>query len=560
MSQFAVVVILPKGSDQGVAPSDDVLWQAMTPFDMSREVEGYERACPCVGRLARHRAHMQAAAEIGSYDEALRRSLVPVWERAAAVGGAEASKDMGGERANALWKEVAAPLDDRTAQLLEAHPLHDQPDPGCAICHGTGRYISHENPRGRWSTYEPGGVWNMHQRNGDAGALSNLEIGYVPFAVLTPDGSWHQAAETDVWGDPDPWGNLEEDYYPEWQRTWAQLRKDFATYPAVAVTGYIYPDRSYHQPVFTGSYGGAFPTQRTDTLWLLEIVRGWEGRLNDVVRTIGGRHEWAGMLLHLVLIGGMLHEADRALNHAKAELDRLESLPTTRSNGAGANAADHTPSARRARLGWYRSWLHEWQERRRQIPPDSTGSQEDVDDTQLLRIAEMLYHLTRVAEITQTRLEALTGRKPRQRKLAGSVPDETYLHSTQPNDTISFLGLLNHWRDLYQDGNSQSNTEWEMPDDVPFDGKPLFPRRQSIREFNWQGWKYLQFLTLGEMLTTRDRALHDILARTQRLEDANSPAHGTDKPSLGDRARGCFALLVVVGGGLIVLLVILSRL
>src|ERR1051325_2307166 len=74
-------------------------------------------------------------------------------------------------------------------------------DPSCEICHGTGKIKTTYNEFACFDWYEIGGRWdgalggtkresNVLWRN--SSRVSDLPNGYCFFAIVTPNGSWHE--------------------------------------------------------------------------------------------------------------------------------------------------------------------------------------------------------------------------------------------------------------------------------------------------------------------------------------------------------------------------------
>lgn len=159
---------------------------------------------------------------------------------------------------DALWKDHTQPHRDCEAATLAAHPKKESPDPDCDECNGTGVEKSTYNPKSKWDWWVVGGRWTgflsgtdpedrpenfedcflcngtgkrddelgREQRlkdpdytcNGCKGKGKSLKwpthwvkegthmrAGLVPedkipYAVVTPDGEWHQRGEMGWFG------------------------------------------------------------------------------------------------------------------------------------------------------------------------------------------------------------------------------------------------------------------------------------------------------------------------------------------------------------------------
>ena len=152
-----------------------------------------------------------------------------------------------------------ADLEQEESAAMMAHPDRDRTDPDCPECHGSGAYRSTRNPKARWDWFSVGGRWtgtftgydpekdtvntkacflclgtglrddalgNQMRRedpeykcngcqgtgkrvkwptgwkeyDGDILPVSMLPRDFVPYALVTPDGEWHERAKMGWWG------------------------------------------------------------------------------------------------------------------------------------------------------------------------------------------------------------------------------------------------------------------------------------------------------------------------------------------------------------------------
>lgn len=190
MSHFLTIVLIPKD-----APDiESAVASLLAPFDEAIEVEPYLTECWCVGSVARRVGREAADRAAGTLDD-LRLSYWklpdgdrPAWDTW--VAG---------------WTAVA----DRTEQ---AHPLYQKAEPDCEDCHGSGQRPTTYNPDSQWDWWTIGGRW--HGRLGPDNVLPTPDAvahSTLPFAVLTPDGVWHDKGRMGWWGivmdpkDDDAW-------------------------------------------------------------------------------------------------------------------------------------------------------------------------------------------------------------------------------------------------------------------------------------------------------------------------------------------------------------------
>ena len=224
MSHFSVWALLPS-----IENVEAHLEELLAPFDVNTEVDPYETECYCVGAEARR--HGQAVAD---------RDVKPM----------ESLRDE-------YWK-LPEPRPSwethilswvHAAQQAEAdHPLFARPNPKCEQCNGSGRRQTTYNPKSKWDWWQIGGRWTgmldpsydpekdpenaercflckgSGQRSGGACAqcqgtgkttawptswakysgdimpIENIPPNVTPFALLTPDGEWHEHGRMGWWG------------------------------------------------------------------------------------------------------------------------------------------------------------------------------------------------------------------------------------------------------------------------------------------------------------------------------------------------------------------------
>jgi len=220
MSHFVTLVILP---NEEFDNTDEKLTELFAPYNENMEVEPYMRECYCVGDEALAEIREGVECQLGDLgihgdwfhrirQEALKKAGITdfkddaQWEKAQAI---EAELD-------SRWqKEVAKPRENLRKKLLAEHPKAKDPDPECEECKGTGEYESTYNPKSKWDWWVVGGRWDGSiqgdQRSSENGfnfgeqhhqyqnnictTESLVEKLYVPFAIITPDGEWHERGE-----------------------------------------------------------------------------------------------------------------------------------------------------------------------------------------------------------------------------------------------------------------------------------------------------------------------------------------------------------------------------
>jgi hypothetical protein len=198
MSHFSTVVILPKAyEDEPEAMVNEML----DPFDENTEVEEYDRKCYCKGRLAIDAGYEEAEKKLGTIDELRDR----YW-------ALEADK-------RPAWEEWITPFEKARDEVAQAHPMRGKYDPNCEDCHGTGTYRSTYNPDSQWDWWRIGGRWDGDMTgtphttdNGfnfsaecetienNSCRIKDIKPDFIPFAIVTPDGAWHEQGSMGWWG------------------------------------------------------------------------------------------------------------------------------------------------------------------------------------------------------------------------------------------------------------------------------------------------------------------------------------------------------------------------
>lgn len=299
MSHFVALVLVDKNSDNVERDVEDLL----APYSENIEVEGYEEACWCVGRVAKQEAINRVNAEIGTLDDVER----PEYEKlekeklTELAGGPEKLAEMEKDISNRLdelfslrsqarkaltqkWRELTAKRQKLTMQYEQEHEQYGKPDPNCSTCEGKGIYMSTYNPDSHWDWWQIGGRWSgalkegyepsEDPRNietcrfcygegkredgetcvqcggkgksvkwptqwanseGNIVPVEDMPESFIPYAVVTPDGEWHQKGKMGWWGI-----STEEKEEEEWEKACKDaFEKHKGTHLAVVVDCHI---------------------------------------------------------------------------------------------------------------------------------------------------------------------------------------------------------------------------------------------------------------------------------------------------------------------------------
>lgn len=206
MSHFTVGVILPVGGED---TTRQWLNRILEQYDESLQVAPYPKDCWCISRVAKKWASQKADALVGVHENLKLLESKQTW-----------------------W-EVRE-------DYAQYHPEYGKADPNCGDCDGTGTYMSTYNPSSKWDWWTIGGRWDGCLPNGSnymqcGEILANrksrrptidpdlalydyfrleyeselaqyeatpedLRDLYEPFALLTPDGKWHERGDMGWFG------------------------------------------------------------------------------------------------------------------------------------------------------------------------------------------------------------------------------------------------------------------------------------------------------------------------------------------------------------------------
>lgn len=188
MSHFTVGVIVPTGLDS----LREALNTILSPYDENLEVKPYPHECWCINSQARLRGLEMANKLVGPVDE--QRKLFT--ERHAddeTPMNFVARNDLFKVETAGWWQSYRETQNDYEIY----HPRYMQPNKDCNQCGGSGEYQSTYNPRSKWDYWTIGGRWAGGLGGKDVAAV--VDTSYIPFAVVTPDGQWHEKGEMGWW-------------------------------------------------------------------------------------------------------------------------------------------------------------------------------------------------------------------------------------------------------------------------------------------------------------------------------------------------------------------------
>jgi len=257
MSHFTTLVLLQN-------PNGDIeseISEALAPFDENLEVPEYQADCHCIGQVAFNEATKKAGEKYGTLDD-LRKSFKDKKDKSDEAWK-EHIKPYQEYRDKLIAEHPMKNKPDPTCGFYteqycpDGHQIGERFEDGSG-CGGTGKYLTTYNPNSKWDWWTIGGRWQgdldpdydsekdernwetcwvcegtgmrndalgiEHRRqdpdykcNGCQGKGRKLKwtlaphdkgnikpvseiLDYAPFAIVTPDGCWHEKGNMGWWG------------------------------------------------------------------------------------------------------------------------------------------------------------------------------------------------------------------------------------------------------------------------------------------------------------------------------------------------------------------------
>ena len=179
MSHYLTLVLVPHDTPDCAR----TVQTQLAPYDEAIQVPPYVVPCACIGHLAEQAARAIADQNVEPWHTLYTRyHAMPPSERPALD----------------VWM---AAWNATVEQARKAHPLDQRPDPTCPECDGTGLRTTTYNPESHWDYWRIGGRWDgWLSPNNLLPACDAAAAHKIPFALLEPDGTWHDLH--DFWHDP----------------------------------------------------------------------------------------------------------------------------------------------------------------------------------------------------------------------------------------------------------------------------------------------------------------------------------------------------------------------
>lgn len=144
MSHFIVGVILPKGHpnpNTNTAHTESTVEELLANYDENMEVDPHIEKCGCIGLEARQEVTKEVEMTLGTFEQFREKYHNLPKEK------------------QIKWQHWIKPYTELEKRLLKIHPLRKKPMKSCSDCKGTGKYESHYNPDSKWDWWEIGGRW-----------------------------------------------------------------------------------------------------------------------------------------------------------------------------------------------------------------------------------------------------------------------------------------------------------------------------------------------------------------------------------------------------------------
>lgn len=273
MSHFSVVVFLPK--DTPPDKIESAIEQRIAPYDESKVVESYDRVCWCVGKEAQRAARAEADVIHGTREQRVHRlndlmkeQTDVVWPERTEDEHTKEDDDRFFAQVEAFlaykqqkWDEINAPWFAESDRIFAERSDKDAANPECSNCKGKGTYVSTYNPKSKWDWWVIGGRWDgglmptetrevviaAETEMGQALPQSrqpvegwnvcrsvNLPDGWVPFAIVTDSGEWHEKAKMGMFA-----STSDEKPEEDWHAEAAEIASGHADHIAVLIDCHI---------------------------------------------------------------------------------------------------------------------------------------------------------------------------------------------------------------------------------------------------------------------------------------------------------------------------------
>lgn len=207
MSHCVVLAIVPATINTN-GQAEKLIEKMFGPYSEELDVPAYQKDCYCVGNNASNAKHLF----MNPLVEAMRKNYDKELQKLCAKYGvkefshfSEGMDERLTAEADELWKILLEPIEKEANEFEKKHPDYGKANPACNECKGTGSHESTCNPQGWWDWYCIGGRWAGYlPTKQDICTIEELlafkEKNWIPYAIVTPDGKWHQKGEMHMFG------------------------------------------------------------------------------------------------------------------------------------------------------------------------------------------------------------------------------------------------------------------------------------------------------------------------------------------------------------------------
>lgn len=227
MSHFTVLVITNQIRRRSQETFERNIQTLLEPYYEGKCVPEYDRPCNCIGNIARENIRGSSDRIYGSWDT-LRTLFYKKFDQKPSKPFSEMTDEEAWTHQDVrdkAWTELTKDkkLFEKTA--FDIHLLRNNPNPNCDVCKGKGTYRSTYNPKSKWDWFNIGGRWSGECHEDGLNIFRVKELIGSTFAVVTPDGEWHERGKMGWWAVV---SNEKEGWDEEFKKLVAQYGDNYA--------------------------------------------------------------------------------------------------------------------------------------------------------------------------------------------------------------------------------------------------------------------------------------------------------------------------------------------
>lgn len=198
MSHFSVLVIMNRKELVPQQTFKDDVECLLRQYDESIKVNEYDRKCYCCGNQAMDEIRVESDKKFGSWGS-FRENFFNLPENRQRPDMTEKELTDFLERQVKSWKSLTKDKNEFETTALNNHRGKDDPNPDCTTCEGKGTFHSTYNPKSKWDYYQIGGGWSGECNSNKENIFKVKDVMGETFAVVTPDGEWHERGRMGWW-------------------------------------------------------------------------------------------------------------------------------------------------------------------------------------------------------------------------------------------------------------------------------------------------------------------------------------------------------------------------